>query len=95
MNARKCDRCGAFYEPYSNWNGADGTASKDKKPSGIMFTITTEDNGKYTQSEWSKLPNDNRKVRDLCPCCMEALLTWWNAPKNEPVIVYEPISSKK
>lgn len=95
MNARKCDRCGSFYEPYSNWNGADSKASRDKKPSGIMFTLTTEDNGRYTHSEWAELPHDDRKVRDLCQFCMEALLTWWNKPKNEPVIVYEPISSKK
>lgn len=94
MNARKCDRCGAFYEPYSNWNGADGSASKNKKPSGIMFTLTTEDNGKYTQSEWSEIPNGERKVRDLCLCCMEEMLAWWKAPKDGPTLAYVPIGKK-
>lgn len=89
MIARKCDRCGAFYEPYSNWTS--GSALRDQKPSGIMFTLTTETNTEWTRSEWNELPDTGNKTKDLCPCCMEALLAWWNAPKNEPVIVYEPI----
>ena len=92
MIARKCERCGAFYEPYSIWQENN---DRNIKPSGIAFAITKEDGAKWTQSEWSELPHYGRKIRDLCPCCMEALITWWNKPKSEPVIVYEPISSKK
>lgn len=94
MNARKCDRCGAFYEPYSNWNGLTNTESTDKKPSGIIFTITTATNTEWIRSGWHELPDTGRKIKDLCPCCMGALLTWWNKLKNEPAIVYEPIGKK-
>lgn len=94
MIARKCERCGAFYEPYSNWKGIDDDNDRNKKPSGIIFTITTEDDQRWTQSEWSELTHYGRKVRDLCPCCMEAMLAWWKAPKDGPAIVYEPIGKK-
>lgn len=77
MIARKCERCGAFYEPYSIWKGIDDDNDRNKKPGGIVFALTTEDGQKWTQSEWSELPHYGRKVRDLCPCCMDELLSWW------------------
>lgn len=84
MNARKCDRCGGYYEPYSVWNGASGVASREKKPSGIMFTLTNGDNTQLCQAEYSELPDTGKRSKDLCPKCMDELLAWWKAgAKND------------
>ena len=39
MKAKKCDRCGSFYEPY-------GKMQNPKNASGIML-INIDENGKY------------------------------------------------
>lgn len=83
MIARKCERCGAFYEPYSIWNGNQEKNKKFLKPSGIVFANTTENSEEWTDSGWLGLPSSKRKVRDLCTKCMDDLLRWFNINKIE------------
>lgn len=82
MNARKCDRCGEFYEPYSVWNGGSGSAFRQKKPSGIMFVLTDESNAQWCQAEYKGIPETGKKTRGLCPKCMDELLAWWADGKD-------------
>lgn len=75
--ARKCDRCGGFYEPYSIWNGGSDSASRSVKPSSIIFTLTDENNTKYCNCEYKDIPETGKKTKDLCLKCMDELLAWW------------------
>ena len=78
MKARKCDRCGKFYEHY------DGTKTFGKsEKSNAAHLIDKDLNEKY----WG------RKVYDLCPDCMkelEAFLKGGFPIKNDFTISFEP-----
>lgn len=82
MNARKCDRCGGFYEAYSVWNGCGDSQSLSGKPSCIVFARTDADNTKYCTAEYNDIPKTGKKTRDLCPMCMDELLAWWKSGKQ-------------
>lgn len=80
--ARKCDRCGCFYEPYSIWSGGSERASRSGKPSSIIFTLTDENNTKYCVSAYSDIPETGTRTKDLCSECMDELLAWWKRGAN-------------
>ena len=65
MNAKKCDRCGAFYERYAREaEPSDSDKIKNllnNKRNGFMIT---QDIGYYSENI------------DLCPECFEELLKW-------------------
>lgn len=69
--ARKCDRCGAFYDEYQNTkyfnNGRDGV-------NGVQFVHI--DRQKYAEGT----KND---TYDLCPCCLEAIHQYIKSKKED------------
>lgn len=61
MRAKKCDRCGKFYDHY------DGNRQfKDGERANALVLIDRDLDEKY----WS------RKTYDLCPACMEEFETF-------------------
>lgn len=81
--AKKCDRCGRFYEPYSIWNGGGSRADKTGKPNGITFARLNAESSEYCAAEYNGIPRSKFMVRDLCPACMDELLEWWAAGGTE------------
>ncbi len=61
MNARKCDRCGQFYDLYDGRKVFSGRGYAN----GLML-INEASNGDY----------DRQKLYDLCPGCMEELMAF-------------------
>lgn len=59
--ARKCDRCGKFYDNYNM-----GDTISLRKTNGIMF-INVQYNNKYYSC----------KKFDLCPVCKDTLVDWF------------------
>lgn len=60
MRARKCDRCGSFYDEY-----AEKTRCRGKDVNGVAFVH------KCTDGDFTGYKAD---AYDLCPCCMTAVL---------------------
>lgn len=66
MQAKKCDRCGSFYE---SCNGANNYLKRNK----FMLVKAKDD---------KRFKNNELQVLDLCPECMEGLMRWLYAVKN-------------
>ena len=71
MNARKCDRCGKFYEQYNN------QPSGDEQPNKIAFV---REYGVHIHNE-AKLCSF-----DLCEQCMDRVKKWMIQPTDLEVI---------
>ena len=66
MQAKKCDRCGSFYE---SCNGANNHIKRNK-----FMLVRVEGDKRFKYNEW--------QVLDLCSECMEGLMRWLYAVKN-------------
>lgn len=69
MDAKKCDRCRNFYEPYRGINPIipDGPDTRYRHPYNYIVFCN------------EITPNERHKYVDLCPECMERLRRWMEA----------------
>lgn len=77
--AKKCDRCGQLYEPYSVWNGGGSSVDMAGKPNSIVFARLNANGSQYCAAEYKKLQRSKFITRDLCNECMDKLLEWWSS----------------
>ena len=77
--AKKCDRCGRFFEPYSMWNGVQSGLARTGKPNCIIFARLDSKSRSYCKAEYDGLPKSEFATDDLCEECMDELLQWWRA----------------
>ena len=71
MNAKKCDRCGKFYEQYNNHPSDD-----DEQPNRLAFM---REYGVYIKNE------DKICSFDLCEQCMDKVNNWIKSTDMEVI----------
>ena len=69
MDAKKCDRCGRFYEEYGEYKATNAFEYKVKKTS-VIQTGTKTKAGDFI----------HKNQFDLCPLCMDELDKFLNNP---------------
>lgn len=77
MLAKKCDRCGVYFDHYGNVGGLY------PEPNSVKFVYTGPD-GVETTFELLLLNGRKFKaLKDLCPACMAALIHLWESENLE------------
>lgn len=81
-NAKKCDRCGDFYESYTpEREDANECKSKIFKSYPVAYQTTCLGLGFETDEGYAVVCG--RNVIELCPKCRESFIEWFNSPESK------------